>query len=83
MQRRWPSHGEITVCPIVSRRQFTASLISSREKDLRGGMILGVDDLSDISSLLLTKEKAFVPSSLSKVSPAFDGVSKCFFVMLF
>jgi hypothetical protein len=32
---------------------------------------------------LLTKEKAFVPSSLSKVSPAFDGVSKCFFVMLF
>jgi hypothetical protein len=83
VQRRWPSHGEITVCPIVSKRQFTASLISSRGKDLRGGMILGVDDLSDTFSLLLTKEKAFVPSSLIKASPAFDVVSKCFFVMLF
>ncbi len=60
VQRRWPSHGEITVCPIVSKRQFTASLISSREKDLRGGTILGVDDLSDTFSLLLTKEKVFV-----------------------
>jgi hypothetical protein len=32
---------------------------------------------------LLSKEKAFIPSSLIKASPAFDLVSKCFFVMLF
>jgi hypothetical protein len=44
----------------VSKRQFTASLISSRKKDLRVGRILGVDDLSDTFSLLFTKEKAFV-----------------------
>jgi len=60
VQRRWPSHGEITVCLIMSKRQFTASLIPSREKDLRGGTILGVDDLLDTFSLLLIKEKAFV-----------------------
>jgi hypothetical protein len=84
VQRRWLSHGEITVCPIVSKRQFTASLISSREKDLRGGTIPGVDDLSDTSSLLLTKEKAFVPCSLIKASPAFDVVSvffSCYFII--
>ncbi len=68
VQRRWPSHGEITVCPIVSKRQFTASLISSREKDLRGGTILGVDDLSDTFSLLLTKEKMFVWSAVRIVT---------------
>ncbi len=44
----------------MSKRQFTTSLISSREKDLRGGTILGVDDLLDTFSLLLTKEKVFV-----------------------
>ncbi len=44
----------------MSKRQFTASLISSREKDLRGGTILGVDDLSNTFSLLLIKEKTFV-----------------------
>ncbi len=47
----WGNHS------LSNRVQETASLISSREKDLRGGMILRVDDLSDTFNLLLTKEK--------------------------